>query len=93
VPTPLAQDITSTILDAPRVRMKSLQGAQLLSAGVQKCVRLTASRTVAHKHTARRGEARRGTAGRGTACVAYRLRQRRCSVDGGTACTAVVVRS
>jgi len=56
VPMPLAQDITSTILDAPRVRIKSLQGAQLLSAGVQKCVR----RTVAHKHTARRGTAWRG---------------------------------
>jgi hypothetical protein len=98
VPMPLAQDITSTILDAPRVRIKSLQGAQLLSAGVQKCVRRTASRTVAHKHTARHGGARHGmarhgTAWRGTACVAYRLRQRRCSVDGGTACTAVVVRS
>jgi hypothetical protein len=98
VPTPLAQDIASTILDAPRVRIKSLQGAQLLSAGVQKCVRRTASRTVAHKHTARRGTARHGTARHGEArhgmaCVAYRLRERRCSVDGGTACTAVVVRS
>jgi hypothetical protein len=98
VPMPLAQDITSTILDAPRVRMKSLQGAQLLSAGVQKCVRRTARRTVAHKHTARRGTARHGTARHGEArhgmaCVAYRLRERRCSVDGGTACTAVVVRS
>ncbi len=67
VPMPLAQDITSTILDAPRVRIKSLQGAQLLSAGVQKCVRRTVRRTVAHKHAARRGEARHGGARHGTA--------------------------
>ncbi len=85
VPMPLAQDITSTILDAPRVRIKSLQGAQLLSAGVQKCVRRTVRRTQTH------GTARHGTARRGTA--RHSMRQHRCSVDGGTACTAVVVRS
>ena len=64
VPMPLAQDITSTILDAPRVRIKSLQGAQLLSAGVQKCVRRTVRRTC---RTQTHGEARPGEAWRGEA--------------------------
>ena len=66
VPLPLAQDITSTILDAPRVRIKSLQGAQLLSAGVQKCVSFTVSRTCGTQTRARArtqgGEAWRGEA-------------------------------
>ena len=84
VPMPLAQDITSTILDAPRVRIKSLQGAQLLSAGVQKCVRPSHSPShLSHTNTrhgeARHGMAWHGMARRGTACLAYRRRRRPCA--------------